>query len=106
MKFPERVLRIKAENATEHDRWYEAVKDARQKKLDGNNTPQAKQLETLKASQFLHPHVLCGSRDSLVISSQNFLLPPPPIHTLCKFQPAHGVATTPLPLRNTPSSRF
>ncbi|GIL69754.1 hypothetical protein Vretimale_10227 [Volvox reticuliferus] len=48
MKFPERVLRVKAESIKEHDRWYEAIKDARQKKLDGNNTPQAKQLETLK----------------------------------------------------------
>ncbi|GIL62889.1 hypothetical protein Vafri_17100 [Volvox africanus] len=48
LEFPERVLRVKAESAKQHDRWYETIKDARQKKLDGNNTPQAKQLETLK----------------------------------------------------------
>ncbi|GLI62539.1 hypothetical protein VaNZ11_005203 [Volvox africanus] len=48
MKFPERVLRVKAESVKEHDRWYETIKDARQKKLDGNKTPHAKQLETLK----------------------------------------------------------
>lgn len=48
MKFPERILRVKAESHEDHERWYEAIKNARQQKLDGANTPAAKQLENLK----------------------------------------------------------
>lgn len=60
MKFPERVLRVKAESKADHERWYEAIRDARQKKLDGNNTPQAKQLENLKVRGWLEVFKLKG----------------------------------------------
>lgn len=73
MKFPERVLRVKAESQKDHERWYEAVKDARQKKLDGNNTPQAKQLESLKVMHdYCRPLAACWLSILLLCSNTFF----------------------------------
>jgi hypothetical protein len=48
MKFPERMLRVKAEGSGDQDRWFNAIKSAQQAKVEGTTSPQSKQLDTFK----------------------------------------------------------
>lgn len=48
MKFPERMLRVKADSQRDQERWYAAIQAAQHAKTEGYVPLQSKQLESLK----------------------------------------------------------
>lgn len=49
MKFPERILRVKAESSEDYERWFTAIKDAQKAKQEGTGMPKSKQLDSMRA---------------------------------------------------------
>lgn len=69
MKFPERVLKVRAESKLDFERWYNAIKQAHSAKLEGLNTPQAKQLDNYARVRVQAIDTMSASRCSVVSCS-------------------------------------
>ena len=81
MKFPERMLRVKAESGGDQDRWFNAIKSAQQAKVEGATAPQSKQLDTFKMVGFAS----CGFRGTHTSASKRLGCTWPSLSPPCRF---------------------